>query len=127
MPSSRRALVGRRRVVRMIVPAAAILMLTAGVLSAAPDNQPVAPGPVLIVPACPTALEVAVPLPHGERFERARAWQLVELGTPGVAPSITTPNRITSLQCSQIISLPPYKSYKSSCYNNRRRKYSNGL
>lgn len=53
--------------------------------SAQETGQPVAPGPVLVVPASASPLELALPLPKGDRFEQARAWQLVEVGASGVA------------------------------------------
>jgi hypothetical protein len=58
---------------------------TAVVPSAAPPGTPVAPGPVLVVPAAAVALDVAVRLPDDFQRGQAKNWQLVELDTPGVA------------------------------------------
>ena len=85
MPSSRLDSLPPHSLLRSVMSPFGVL-LAVGLVWAEPPGQPVAPGPVLIVPAGPAALEVAVPLPAGPRFERTGAWQLVELGTPGVVP-----------------------------------------
>jgi hypothetical protein len=102
----------------MLVAVAAVLP---GSLPAAqPPGTPVAPGPVLVVPAAATALEVAVPLPADFQRSQAKNWQLVELGTDGVAldaqrvPALAADGEASETAGQLVAVIPPRAGAKGS-------------